>query len=58
MQYLNQNILRPQQPQIDLFGNFDIKKQPQQEAQQQQHQVNTTPKSASNKVIKAKNYLK
>ena len=53
MQYLNQNILRPQQqPQNDLFGNFDIKKQPQLEAQQQ-HQVNTTPKSASNKVIKS-----
>jgi hypothetical protein len=49
MQYLNQNILRPQQqPQNDLFGNLDIKKQPQQ-----QHQVNTTPKSAPNKVIKS-----
>ena len=48
MQYLNQNILRPQTPQqapqIDLFGNFEVKKQPPQQMQQ-------TPKTTPNKVI-------
>ena len=45
MQQLNQNVLRPQmpqQPQVDLFGSFDIKKQ------QPVYSQPTTPLASSN----------